>query len=349
MLPTTTGEPPAYQTAWPDEHLAARARRSTDVPLLSARYGFRKAVKKRLKSYGDRLRSRLFTDAADEASTVFLLSSGRSGSTWLSEMLQSVPSTRTIFEPFHATRGYPALADHRYRYLPPGQEDAPLRETLSDVLAGRQRSAWSDQFNPLMPTTFRRRLVKEVRANLLSPWLTRALPAARFLFLVRHPIPLALSQLKGGWVLSSQRLREQAELADRYGLDRFSRFGWPTKGFESLVLFWAIENLVALDCAERSGSLLVRYEDLVLRPGASLATIGQHIGVEFPDQVRETFSETSWSSRRGVGELSPAEKVNRWQRVASPSQVDFVGAVLTASELGGLYAADGVDVTARGV
>ena len=343
---TTTGETPPHEAACPDERFAAHARRSTSAPWPSCGLDARRDVKKQLKSYSARLRARLFTDAADEATTVFLLSSGRSGSTWLSEMLQSIPSTRTIFEPFHATRGYHELAEHRYRYLPPEQENAALLETLSDVLAGRRRSAWSDQFNPLIPTTFRRRLVKEVRANLLSPWLTRALPAARFLFLVRHPIPLALSQLKGGWVLSSQRLHDQAELAGHYGLDRFSRFGWPTEGFESLVLFWAIENLVALDCAERSGALLIRYEDLVLRPGASLASIGRHIGVEFTEQVRDSFSETSWSSRKGVGDLSPAEKVNRWQRVASPSQVDFVAAVLEACELGGLYAADGVDVTA---
>lgn len=297
-----------------------------------------------LRQLSASLRSRLFKDAAREDSTVFLLSSGRSGSTWLSAMLQSIPSTRTIFEPFHAMRGYESLAPYRYRYLHPDEECDILCETLSGVLSGKLRSDWSDQFNPLRPVTFRRRLVKEVRINLLAPWLTRTFPDARYLFLVRHPVPLAMSQLKGGWELSSRRLYEQAELAEQYDLRRFAEFRWPTKGFESLVLFWAIENLVALHCARKSGSLLIRYEDLVLRPKESIETVRKHIRADFPERVWRTFSEVSWSSRRTVAELTPAEKVNRWQQTATKSQVDFVGRILESCELGSLYDADSIRV-----
>jgi hypothetical protein len=297
-------------------------------------------MKNRLNKLTSFLRSRLYTDAAGLDSTVFLLSSGRSGSTWLTRMLESLPSTRTIFEPFHAKRGYQALAPYRYRYLPPDETDRVLRDTLADVLSGRQRSVWSDQFNPLRPATYRRRLVKEVRINVLAPWLTRAFPEARFLFLVRHPIPLALSQLKGGWALSSRRLYQQSELADHYDLHKLNEFGWPTNGFESLVLFWAVENLVARQCAEQSGSMLVRYEDLVLHPQRSLEGIERHIGAELPSSARHRFSETSWSSRKGVGDMSLAEKVDRWQRSATASQIEFVGRVLSVCELDTLYSPD---------
>ena len=299
-------------------------------------------MKNPLRKLSSGLRSRLFKDAASDDDTVFLLSSGRSGSTWLSAMLQSIPSTRTVFEPFHATRGYEALAPYRYRYLRPEDDVDILNETLSGVLNGHLRSDWADQFNPLFPTTFRRRLIKEVRINLLAPWLTRAFPDARYLFLIRHPIPLAMSQLNGGWNLSSRRLSEQIELAERYDLHRFSRFRWPTSGFESLVLFWAIENLVAFQCARDSGSLLVRYEDLVLRPEQSLKAVQRHIRADIPEQVWQTFTEASWSSRKAIAGLSPTEKVNRWQRTATKSQVAFVGRVLDSCELGSIYDADSV-------
>ena len=252
-------------------------------------------------------------------------------------MLESIPATRTIFEPFHGKKGYPQLAPYRYRYLPPEEDNSELENVVEDILTGALRSSWSDQFNPLYPFTFRRRLIKEVRVNLLSPWMIRRWPDARFLFLVRHPIPVALSQLRGGWKLSSKRLYEQKQLVDRYGLDELSQFEWPTDGFESLVLFWAIENRVALRAAHDAGALVVRYEDLVLRPENALEEIQNYIGTEFPGAVWKRFGKSSWSSRRSVGNMAAADKVNRWRRETSNSQIDFVHRVLDICELDSLY------------
>ena len=48
---------------------------------------------------------RLFKDAAKNAKVTALMSSGWSGSTWISATLQQISMTRVIFEPFHAGKG----------------------------------------------------------------------------------------------------------------------------------------------------------------------------------------------------------------------------------------------------
>lgn len=309
---------------------------------MSAKPGRVGRLRKRIRSTVADVRSRLYVDRSDSRRTVFLLSSGRSGSTWLSALLQSIPATRTIFEPFHPVHGNSTLAPYRYRYISEQDDDRELDAALGSILDGTLRSPWSDQFNPILPVTFKRRLVKEVRANLLAPWLTRKQPDAKFIFLVRHPIPVAFSQLKGGWKLSSRRLLEQEQLIDESGLKALSKFGWPDSGFESLILFWAIENSVALQSARNAGAEIVRYEDLVLQPQQTLEKIEKYIEADFPNTVWKRFDKSSWSSRRTVGDLSPAEKVNRWRRDASDAQVAFVAEVLNTCELGSLYDASSI-------
>jgi hypothetical protein len=296
----------------------------------------RATIKRSLYAAG-RSGSILFKDSASDDSTIVLLSSGRSGSTWLGSILQQLPGTRVVFEPFHAGKGNPHISEYRYTYLDPSDSQTELMENLRGIIEGRRRSIWSEQFNPWYRLLYTRRLVKLVRANLLAPWLFAALPEFKYVFLLRHPGAVVSSQLNGGWHLSSERLRDQKTLFSASDLQRFNHFGWPSEGFLSNMLFWTIENEIALRAAESAGALVVLYEQLCAEPLRELNRIERYLGAELPSLASERLNMASWSSSRELNSLSIEEKLTRWQQRVNPEQLAQMNDVLAVSSLARFY------------
>lgn len=286
------------------------------------------------------LSRRLFSDNSSATDTTILLSSGRSGSTWLGSMLQQVPTTRSVFEPFHHVHGLPELADRRFTYMAPGHNCLALARSFESIVSGATRIAWIEQFNHWATISYSRRVVKLVRGNLLYPWLRREFPDFRYILLLRHPAAVVLSQLKGKWNLSSARLNQQDILREYANLDRFDDFQWPDKGFLSNLIFWVIENEVALDCAHETGGLVLFYEDLCMQPIKELVKVQNYLKIEFPSKVFENLHEASWSSRRAITDLTPEQRVTRWQSMINEEQRKTLDQVLSRSSLAKHYGLD---------
>ena len=108
-------------------------------------------------------------------------------------------------------------------------------------------------------------------------------------------------------------------------------------------------NKIALirNSRDTSNPSVTEHAAMAIAAGADGITVHprpdqRHIRADIPEQVWQTFTEASWSSRKAIAGLSPTEKVNRWQRTATKSQVAFVGRVLDSCELGSIYDADSV-------
>lgn len=99
-------------------------------------------------------------------------------------MISSGSGWRLIFEPFHS-RKIDFLRDWNYRqYLRPGDRDQRFAEPATRILTGKLRHPLVDRFNGSFLA--RRRLVKEIRANVLLPWLHSAFPEISIVLLLRH-------------------------------------------------------------------------------------------------------------------------------------------------------------------
>jgi|GEM_PF-3681348 len=283
---------------------------------------------------------RLFRDTAKNAQTTVLLSSGRSGSTWISTTLQQIPTTRVIFEPFHAGKGTTELSGHRFTYLDAQTSNDRLADSFRRVVQADIRKPWIEQFNTGTTLTYDRRLIKLVRANLLFPWLHKWFPEFRYILLLRHPAAVILSQLNGGWNLSSARLNAQSVLRDSARLERFDDYGWPEEGFASNLLFWIIENEIALECAKTNQSLVLHYENLCMNPDDELRRIEHYLNTKLPKEAWQQLDDASWSSHTSIGTLSAEEKVTNWISQITDEQMTILADLLKRSPLGGLYGTD---------
>ncbi|MDX2410543.1 MAG: hypothetical protein QNK34_01160 [Woeseiaceae bacterium] len=282
----------------------------------------------------------LYRDRSRPSATTFLLSSGRSGSTWLGSMLHSLPGTRMIFEPFHARRGIPSLSEFRYTYIAPESATAPVLTDIKKLLSKSSWNPWIEQFNPVGRFMYRRRLVKEVRINLLLPLLLRQLSECRFLLLLRHPAAVVQSQVSGGWLLSPERLFQQRALDGLSWLRDLQSIELSNDPFEHNLVFWAIENRIALDAARTAGIPILFYEELCMEPAAQLAPLEIFLGASFPASATKGATGASWSSSKAVAGYSLEQKISAWQTHIRPRQITAMLRILEASGLDRVYGRD---------
>lgn len=226
---------------------------------------------------------------------------GRSGTTWILDVLAEANSLRAIFEPLHPLHVDGAEA-YAHRYIPEIRNEPKLYKFLHRYFCENYHSLWADYRvikHHLLPrlrdltswqgceqllrrylelkhnySRFHRqrqngqRIVKLIRANMMLPWL-QATFDARIVFVIRHPAAVILSQMK------AQRAWNPYEYIDRYRADSdlIHTLDVKTKRLllqsidevEAYALCWCIENTVALEQAQRCAIPIVYYEQLVQR------------------------------------------------------------------------------------
>ena len=139
-----------------------------------------------------RLGQRLVVDRhPDHRRSVFLAGTGRSGGTWLSEIINQHNEYRIIFEPFHPKRAPWMKPFGERRYMRPEEKDEKFLALARSIVTGRVRHAWTERFNRRMVT--HERLIKEDYANLMMKWLHVNFPGMPLILLLRHPCAVGLS------------------------------------------------------------------------------------------------------------------------------------------------------------
>ncbi|WP_119069689.1 sulfotransferase [Rubrobacter indicoceani] len=272
----------------------------------------------------------------DHRDATLLLGSARSGTSWLSGEMASRSGLRYVFEPFNPERN-PELERlarrHTKRpYLRPEGSYPAYMSPVADILAGRSASRWSGRYNRCILA--RKRLVKEVRANLMLGWMLRVFPGMKCVFLLRHPCAVAESRLRLGWHDGLNDFLAQGDVLCRdHPKLRPLLEDPPHDPFERGVAAWCVENYVPLFQAAPLTSpdlRLVRYESLLLGDERELAGI--------PAARSGGFALTP---RRAGALPDPEELAFGWRDRVSLRRFDFARRTLGALGLDGLYKEDG--------
>ena len=164
---------------------------------------------------------------ADSEAPRIIAGFGRSGTTWVQDVLATANSLRAVFEPLHPDVNIDA-APHAHAYHNADDADPELYSFLCKYLYDDFHSMWVDyriradllipraddlrswqhakrklrriarsKDNYLRYRSQRRhnaRITKLVRANMMLPWLQKSFDA-RIVFLIRHPVAVVMSQM----------------------------------------------------------------------------------------------------------------------------------------------------------
>jgi hypothetical protein len=256
----------------------------------------------KLRIAPERLRAACYLDLGRGIrDTTLVVSTGRSGSTWVAEVINYRREYRLVFEPFRSDRVRQARDFKLGQYIDPADQTHPLARKADVLLAGHVRNWWTDRQNP--KRVARRRIVKEIRITNLIPWIRARHPGLRIVYVVRNPVAVARSWLELDWSDGLDDFLAQDELLAHFDgiADHVAAVAQSGDRFERLVLRWCLENAIPLRAQPWSDVHLIEYERLRDDPGPELERLFAYLGEPVDGAVDAVGkpSQTAAFTRRG--------------------------------------------------
>lgn len=226
-------------------------------------------------------------------SAIWMLSDGRSGSTWFAQLLDFQGQLQLEHEPIHRTFT-PQLASEPLLPMPGSpavqQTYVPLFEAIR---AGRFRG---DRFGPTRRAA-RGLLIRDIHGLLIGPEMLRACPWLRPVMIVRHPADVALSKLALAhweWFDDLPLLLRQPRIADQLGPLR-RHLETTSDPFERHVLVWAVSHHWFFSQVDADSLPVIRYPSNRAELGAvALAMLGP---LATPQDVASEAFYRAWAQR----------------------------------------------------
>jgi hypothetical protein len=277
------------------------------------------------------------------------MSSRRSGSTWLSEMLAERYSCRLIYEPFCENRARLWGNVPEGLYVDPAEDDAELHRVVRRILTGRVRQWWAnpaESFN--VHRSPRRRLIKEIAVTNLLPWIHTQFPDVPVIYLLRHAIPVSSSAAQlwpEGKPILNEFLRQDRLMDGPLAPWRALITAHSTAPdlFYRHVLRWCMENLVAISQLPPASVHVILYEELVENPAGELRRLAQYLkgfkagNWAFDPTVMPPTDRPSRSNYLGTPVLPPRQRLQLWQQTVPLHGIEQAVALLREFGLDRIY------------
>ena len=264
---------------------------------------------------------------------IILVSTRRSGSTLLMEMIYSQPNVTYSDQPLDLWHYQP----YRRRLPQPtasqfvgltSAEIGQLAHYFNDLFAGRIRvySPW--RLNaPSYSWSVNRVVAKLVSAHALINWFATEFDA-HVVYLVRHPIPTALSILHKGWGNVAHAFLDNNEFATSHlsaeqqaKCHQIATNGTP---LEQYVLEWCLLNLIPLQSRTHDHFLTITYEELLMRPQPTTQLLADYCQLPDPDlmvrQSQRASRNTVTKSAEMIRDNAPNVLLSRWQTQVTPDE-----------------------------
>ncbi len=257
---------------------------------------------------------------------VWIFGAGRSGTTWLRDMLCSVEGYSPWEEPLVGR-----LFGGFY------QGDKHRSKAGNFIFADRHRAVWLDAVRKMVldgaNVRFPERLrgghvvVKEPNGSVGAPLLSEALPESSVITLVRDPRDVCASSLdgkrQGGWQHSRRR---DADWSKRNLADKN-----PEKFIRTLAGNCArnMGGAVAAYHAHKGPKTLVRYEDLNKDALGAMRRIHRELDLPVEEtELARSVERHSWENipkrKRGEGKFYRKAAPGSWREDLTPRQVEIV-------------------------
>lgn len=251
-----------------------------------------------------------FSDLA-RGTDVFLAGSGRSGTTWVQELINHAHDHRVIFEPFLGSVSPFCRHFERRQYLRDADDSRAFLDPARKILDGEFRNEWVDQYNDR--PVYHKRLVKEIRANLLLHWLRRHFPAVPIVFLMRHPCAVVASQLRGRWGTRAADFLRQPDLVEDFLTPFAGLIHYARDDFDNLLLVWCVENYVPLRQFRRGEMFLLFYEELVRSPEREVERLFGFLRRPVEPSAFEQLRLPSAQSREWSAVVTGGDRLDSWR------------------------------------
>ena len=217
---------------------------------------------------------------------------GRSGTTWLSDIISKALGGLLLFEPFHPKVFADSKAITYSTALYPDQE---ILSYWNQIKEGKHRSKWLLRNHLRSPyesapqdyldLIWEKSEVigfKTIRANHLLSILNQALGRIRPIYIIRHPLACLASIIRRprfweefGWEWHWENFIKQTSETIEIHENLMKKF---QTQYEKIIFMWAISQQIALDQVKELKGYITSYEALYLNPFEETKRILTHLG-----------------------------------------------------------------------
>jgi hypothetical protein len=262
-----------------------------------------------------------------------LAGSGRSGTTWLGNILAAGPARRVVFEPFDY-RKVPEAASLPLRpYARPDGHYPQWEKAARLALTGRLDNGWVNQEGRRWWAW--RVLVKEIRANLMLGWIHERFHP-RILLAMRHPCAVVASRLKLKWETHLDVFLDQPELVEDYLRPFLGLIHAAGSDVHAHAVMWCIENLVPLRQFAARPELkwqICTYEQLYNDPLCEAAKVLNGLGLPLNVAARRVVNQVSSVTRADSAIRRGVNPLEAWRSELTHGQITEVLAVVRAFDI----------------
>ncbi|HET6724733.1 MAG TPA: sulfotransferase domain-containing protein [Gammaproteobacteria bacterium] len=291
-------------------------------------------LRNRLRWYGWASLSRL--NNFDPVKDLLIVSSPRGGSSWLMELIATMPGTAVLWEPLHpkAVRSERVAALHNAwrQHIPEGANWKEARQAFDLILRGRVMNDWTGSQSSVAGFIAAKQLVvKFCRAHTMLPWL---ISNFRFkyapIYLVRHPFAVVASQMRErGWEHGkSSFVIPDARYNEFYGKHHEFLQRLSTEE-EIRVANWCLCNQYLLRHGGNNKSwITVYYEHLLSEPRKEIKRIFERWRLKVPANISAQIRKPSKTTNRFTAVKGVERQLSKWRSYFDTDQIDRMMNVL---------------------
>jgi len=275
----------------------------------------------------------------DYRNTVLLAGTGRSGTTWVSDIINYRNDYRLMFEPFQARKVNLVKSFKHGQYIRPESRDEKFLKPAREVLCGKlKHPGWVDRHNRKIFCN--KRLVKTIHGNLMLKWIKSNFPEIPVILLLRHPCAVALSRLRlkhWDWVSDFEECMSQSELMEDY-LEPVKPHIEKTEDLFDIHIFsWCIANYIPLQQFAPGEVHITFYETLCTDPEKEVRRLFSFLGQNYDSRVFKTVCRASDLSLPQSAVNTGKDLISNYKEHLSSEQIKRAVKILNLFHLDKIY------------
>lgn len=272
----------------------------------------------------------------DLEKSIIVAGTGRSGTTWLAEILMNILNYRLMFEPFNPRKVGICKDFLNKQYIPPNENNEEYLKIFEQILTGKIKSRWINQDNRVLRP--KGRIIKTIRASLFLKFLRNNFPTVPIVYIIRHPCAVVLSRFRKGWAAKDlDIMMKQDTLITDFLKPYLDIINNAETIHQKIACIWCIENLVALNTMKDTDWIMVAYEDLILNPAAEINKILKYCNLDMKideDTIKKTSSLTVQKESAIIEKEDPLEV---WKKKLSQNEIKQILDIVQAFSKDQLY------------
>lgn len=281
---------------------------------------------------------------------IFVAGMGRSGTTWVSDLINFDLAYRILFEPFFPLKVPQAGGFEYIQYMHPTEQNERLASNARQLLRGEIENSWTDQ-NVSGLGMDKPIIVKDIRCNLMLAWLQSLQPDIKIVLVVRHPLQVVSSwrALSWGKEFGGKRSDLEIILSQAALIKDFPEIESAVESFDlsdfiqRTVILWSINYLVPLTHLAPRQRHVIFYENLVTRPEQTTRALFEYLSRPFDwNLIQSTvteFSRTNFRAREWSDGLNTL--IRGWRNEITNHEIERASEIMRFFGLHHLYDEDG--------